>query len=119
MSLTVDADEGIGNTLSDTAPWTSSKIPATPNIDEGSLRSGKEMEVDLQQSMSLGRTSDYSDYQDNNETTRKQLVQTLTLDDLNPHGLYPQHHHPLSPQPINVLYDSGASITMLPGAFAE
>jgi hypothetical protein len=48
---------------------------------------------------------------------RKQLVQTITLDDLNPHGLYPNPDKPLTPQDITVLYDSGASITMLPGAF--
>jgi hypothetical protein len=45
----------------------------------------------------------------------KQLVQTITLDDLNPHGLYPNPDKTLTPQDINVLYDSGASITMLPG----
>ncbi len=49
MSLTVDAGEGIGNIIIDTAPWTSLTIHATPNIEEGSLRSGKEMEVELQQ----------------------------------------------------------------------
>jgi hypothetical protein len=47
----------------------------------------------------------------------KQLVQTITLDDLNPHGLDPNPDKLLSPQDITVLYDSGASITMLPGAF--
>jgi hypothetical protein len=49
----------------------------------------------------------------------KQHVQTITLDDLNPHGLYAHHDQPLSPQPITVIYDSGVSITMLPGAFTE
>jgi hypothetical protein len=48
-----------------------------------------------------------------------QHVQIVTLDDLNPHGLYPNPDTPLSPQDITVLYDSGASITMLPGAFKE
>ena len=55
----------------------------------------------------------------NDKPQMKQLVQTITLDDLNPHGLYPNPDTPLSPQEINVLYDSEASITMLPGAFTE
>ena len=39
---------------------------------------------------------------------------TLTLDDLNPHALYPNPVRPLGPQPLDVLYDSGASVTMFP-----
>ena len=56
----------------------------------------------------------------NHNAKIKQLVQTITLDDLNPHGLfYPNPDKTLTPQDITVLYDSGASITMLPGAFKD
>jgi hypothetical protein len=59
------------------------------------------------------------DCQSNKEKEIKQLMQTITLDDLNPHGLYRNPDKPLSPQDITVLYDSGASITMLPGTFKD
>jgi hypothetical protein len=59
------------------------------------------------------------DCETNNKRSIKQLVQTITLDELNPHGLYPNPDKPLTPQDITVLYDSGASITMLPGAFKD
>jgi hypothetical protein len=49
----------------------------------------------------------------------KQLVQTIKLDELNPHGLHPNHNKYLSSQDITVLYDSEASITMLPEAFKD
>jgi hypothetical protein len=55
----------------------------------------------------------------NKEKTIQQNVQIVTLDDLNPHALYSNPDKPLSPQDITVLYDSGASITMLPGAFRD
>ncbi len=60
-----------------------------------------------------------SECHNNKEKIIQQLVQTLTLDDLNPHGLYPNPDKPLPPQAITVLYDSGASITMLPGGFTD
>jgi hypothetical protein len=47
-------------------------------------------------------------------TTLKQCVQTLTLDEINPHDLYPNQNTPMTTQPIDILYDTGASITMLP-----
>ncbi len=50
----------------------------------------------------------------NDNQQMKQLVQTITLGDLNPHGLYPNPDKTLPLQEITVLYDSGASITMLP-----
>jgi len=50
--------------------------------------------------------------------TLKQCVQELTLDDINPHDLYPTPDIPLTTQPISLLYDTGASITMLPLDYA-
>ena len=47
-------------------------------------------------------------------TVLKQGVQTLTLDDINPHDLYTRQDQPLINGPIDMLYDTGASITMLP-----
>ena len=47
-------------------------------------------------------------------TILKQGVQTLTLDDINPHDLYTHQDQPLINGPIDMLYDTGASITMLP-----
>jgi hypothetical protein len=44
----------------------------------------------------------------------KQYTITLTLDDLNPHSLYSNPDRPIGPQPLDVLYDSGASVTMFP-----
>jgi hypothetical protein len=49
----------------------------------------------------------------------RQCPQTLTLDDLNPHSLYPNHDRPICAQPLNVLYDSGASVTMFPLDFTD
>jgi hypothetical protein len=43
----------------------------------------------------------------------KQHVQTVTLDDLNPHGLYPHHDLPLPAQPITVIYDMMCSMSSL------
>ena len=48
----------------------------------------------------------------------RQNVQLLTLDDINPHGLYPNQTEPATKQPIDLLYDTGASITMLPLDYA-
>jgi hypothetical protein len=48
----------------------------------------------------------------------KQGVQTLTIDDINPHDLYPHQDKPLKSGPIDLLYDTGASITMLPLDYA-
>ena len=49
----------------------------------------------------------------------KQCPLTLTLDDLNPHSLYPNPDRPLCPQSHSVLYDSGASVTMFPLDYTE
>ena len=51
---------------------------------------------------------------DASSSTLPQCVQTLTIDDINPHDLYPHQDQPISKQPIDLLYDTGASITMLP-----
>jgi len=118
-SLTVEEDKDIGNTPNNEAPWTSPTVPATPNVDGGSPRSDKAIEVDLTRPMNQEQDLNLQDCPNNNGKEMKQLVQTITLDDLNPHGLYPNPDQPLSPQDITVLYDSGASITMLPGAFKE
>ena len=55
---------------------------------------------------------------DTSSSTLPQCVQTLTIDDINPHDLYPHQDKPISKQPIDLLYDTGASITMLPLDYA-
>jgi hypothetical protein len=69
--------------------------------------------------MSPDGNMNLSDCHVNKEIITQQPVQTLTLDDLNPHGLYSTPDKPLPPQEITVLYDSDASITMLPGGFTD
>ena len=49
----------------------------------------------------------------------KQSVLHLTEDDVNPHELYDTPIQPLPREPIEIIYDSGASITMLPADFHE
>ena len=116
MSLTIEESRDIGDTsIKKAYVRTSPTIPAT-HFDGGSPRSDKAIEVDPTRPMSKEQDLNLSDCQDKGKEM-KQLVQTITLDDLNPHGLYPNPDKPLSPQNITVLYDSGASITMLPGAF--
>ena len=44
----------------------------------------------------------------------QQCVQTLTLDDITSYDLYENQDLPLPTQPIELLCDTGASITMLP-----
>jgi hypothetical protein len=46
-------------------------------------------------------------------------VRNLTEDDVNPHELYDTPIQPLPREPIEIIYDSGASITMLPADFHE
>jgi hypothetical protein len=89
--------------------------------EEGSPRSGKD---GINISLGQARHIDLSDWSkkrchDCDTQQMQQLVQIITLDDLTPHGLYPNPDTPLSPQDITVLYDSGASITMLPGTFKD
>jgi hypothetical protein len=48
----------------------------------------------------------------------KQGALNLTIDDINPHDLYQNQDTPLQKQPIDLLYDTGASITMLPLDYA-
>ncbi len=55
---------------------------------------------------------------DSSSTALQQCVQTLTIDDINPHDLYPHQDKPTTKQPIDLLYDTGASITMLPLDYA-
>jgi hypothetical protein len=50
--------------------------------------------------------------------TLKQSAITLAMEDINPHELYPNQDKPLRTQPIELLYDTGASITMLPLDYA-
>jgi hypothetical protein len=117
-SMTIDKGENMGNTPNEQVSGTSLTVPAQHCIEGSSLQSGKE-EVDLSSSMSPDGNTDLSKCHNNKEQIIQQLVQTLTLDDLNPHGLYPNPDKPLPPQEITVLYDSGASITMLPGGFTD
>ena len=113
MSSTIDAGADIGDTPFDTARRMSPTI--TMHGDEGgSPRSGKD---DVLPSIPFNTIQpDCSEQQDKHF---KQLVQTVTLEDLNPHGLYPNPTRPLSSQPIPVIYDTGASTTMLPGIYKD
>ena len=52
--------------------------------------------------------------EENKGSKIQQCVQTLTLDDITPYDLYENQDIPLTTQPIELLYDTGASITMLP-----
>ena len=52
--------------------------------------------------------------EDDKASKLQQCVQTLTLDDISPYDLYKNQDLPLTTQPIALLYDTGASITMLP-----
>jgi hypothetical protein len=85
-------------------------------IAESSLQPGKK---GVDPSSSISPDGNLSQNNENKMRVIQQNVQTITLDDLNPHRLYPHHDNPLPAQPITVIYDSGASITMLPGAFAD
>ena len=114
-SLTVDESGDLSNTLSEQRCGTPTTVP-TLCIAESSLQSGKE---GVDPSMSNSPDEDLSQSHNNKMKIHQQHVQTITLDDLNPHGLYPHHDNPLPTQLITVIYDSGASITMLPGAFVE
>jgi hypothetical protein len=95
---------------------TKEALPDTPRSSPTQRQEARE-EVDL--SLSVNPDEILLQHQDNNVMVIQQNVQTITLDDLNPHGLYPHHDNPLPAQLITVIYDSGASITMLPGAFAD
>ncbi len=104
-SLTVDEGGDMGKTPYEQVRATSLTI--TTNVVEGSnLRSGKEG-VDLSSSVHSDDRVNLQERETNDNQQMKQLVQTITLDDLNPHGLYPNPDIPLSPQDITVLYDSG------------
>jgi hypothetical protein len=114
-SLTVDESGDLSNTSSEQMCGTSMTVP-TLCIAKSSLQPGKE---GVDPSSSISPDKDLSQNHDSKMRIIQQNVQTTTLDDLNPHGLYPHHDTPLPTQLITVIYDSGASITMLPGAFAD
>ena len=120
-SPTVNEGKDIGNTSNSPAHKTSMTVAMKHGNEEGSPRSGKDgVNISLGQARHI-ELSDWSKKRCHDCETQQmqQLVQTITLDDLNPHGLYPNPDTPLSPQDITVLYDSGASITMLPGTFKD
>jgi hypothetical protein len=102
-SPTVNAGQDIGNTSNTPAHKTSLTV-AMHGDEEGSPRSGKE---GIKLSIEQARNLDLSDcgktrcHECNNQQM-KQLVQTITLDELNPHGLYPNPDTPLSPQDITI-----------------
>ncbi len=114
-SLTVDEGGGLSNTRSEQMCETSMTVPALC-IAESSLQPSKE---GVDPSSSISPDGNLSQSHDNKVRIIQQNVQTITLDDLNPHGLYPHHDNPIPAQPITIIYDSGASITMLPGAFTD
>jgi hypothetical protein len=116
MSMTIDRGEDMGNTPNEQVSGTSPTVPAKHCIEGSSLQSGKEG-VDLSSSISPDGNTDLTNCHNNKEQIIH--VQTLTLDDLNPHGIYPNPNKPLPPQEITVLYDSGTSITMLPRGFTD
>ncbi len=96
-SSTVDAGADIGNTPFDTARRTSLTI--TMHGDEGaSPWSGKDEVLP-----SIPFNSIQPDCSKQQEKHFKQLVQTVTLEDINPHGLFPNPTRPLSSQPIPVI----------------
>jgi hypothetical protein len=117
-SMTIDRGEDMDNTPNEQVSGASPTVPAKHCVEGNSLQSGKEG-VDLSSSMSLDGNLELSECHNNQEKIIQQLVQTLTLDDLNPHGIYSNPDKPLPPKEITVLYDSGASITMLPGGFTD
>jgi hypothetical protein len=45
-------------------------------------------------------------------------VQELTLEDINPHGLYANPIKPSAPSKVDIIFDTGASVTQLPAEYA-
>ncbi len=77
-----------------------------------SLRLGEE--GTFSRSVCQDQDINLSDLQSGRERERKQLVQTLTLDDLSPHGLYPNPDKPLK-QPDSagsIQHDSAGSVLL-------
>ena len=50
---------------------------------------------------------------------RKQCVQELTLDDINPFGLYANPIKPLSNVTVDIIFDTGACVTQLPAEYTQ
>ena len=50
---------------------------------------------------------------------RKQHVQELTLEDINPHGLYANPIKPLAPSKVDIIFDTGASVSQLPAEYSS
>jgi hypothetical protein len=54
-----------------------------------------------------------------NNLQRRQYVQELTLDDINPHGLYANPVKPLSNVSVDIIFDTGACVNQLPAEYTQ
>jgi hypothetical protein len=85
-SMTVDEGEDTGCTSNKQVSGTSPTVPAKNCVEGSSLQHGKER-VDLSSSIRSQRIMNLQECETNIKEQIKQLVQTVTLADLNPHGL--------------------------------